>query len=181
MSRALVTDQISSATKCNCTGSGMSAMKASVLGVLPGDERGSALLEMAVVIPVLLTIGLGVFEFGNLYYKYHLIENAVRDAARFAASRGVAVCSAGTTQDEVIAIAKRTGQASGVWPATPNITVTCTAYNNKAAGYKYRGGDTIQSVKVSASVPYNSLGLLGFLRLTAPTLNASHEERVIGG
>lgn len=159
----------------------MSTKNAASLSVLPGDERGSALLEMAVVIPVLFSLGLGIFEFGNLYFKYHLIENAVRDAARFAAVRGKDVCTAGAVQNEVKAIAIRTGEASGVWPATPNITVSCTSYDNKAAGYAYRGGDIIRSVKVSASVPYKSLGFLGFFRLTEPTLNASHEERMTGG
>lgn len=153
---------------------------ASPLSIAQIDERGSALLEMTIVIPVLLALGLGVFEFGNIYYKYHLMVNAVRDAARFAASRTGDVCNTAALQNEIKAVAQRTGVASGVWTTGWAITVTCTAYDNKANGYKFRGGDTLNSVKVTATVPYQSLGFLGYLNLTAPTLSASHEERVIG-
>lgn len=146
----------------------------------PSDQRGAALLEVTFVIPVLLAIGLGVFEFGNVYYKYHLMENAVRDAARFAASKKGDVCSTQSLKDEVVAIAKRTGGDSKVWTTGWTIDVTCTSYNNKANGYKFRGGDTIKSVKVTATIPYQSLGFLGFFKLAAPTLLTSHEERVFG-
>ena len=49
------------------------------------DERGAAIIEMAVILPVLLAIGLGVIEFGNVIYSQHLIFNGVRDGARYAA------------------------------------------------------------------------------------------------
>lgn len=152
----------------------------STMTIAPSDQRGSALLEVAIVIPVLLSIGLGVFEFGNMYYKYHLMENAVRDAARFAASKKGDVCSTQSLKDEVSAIARRTGGDSKVWTTGWTITVSCTSYNNKANGYKFRGGDTVKSVKVTASIPYQQLGFLGFFKLGAPTLTTSHEERVFG-
>jgi Flp pilus assembly protein TadG len=148
--------------------------------LLQRDERGAAMIEMALVVPFLLTIGLGVFEFGNIYYKNHLMENAVRDAARFAASRVGDVCTDTALQDEAKEIAKANGQAGDIWTAGTSISVTCTTYNNKANNYKFRGGDAIKSVKVEASVPYESLGFLGFFNLAPPTLKVSHEERVIG-
>jgi Flp pilus assembly protein TadG len=148
--------------------------------LLRGDERGAALIEMALVVPFLLAIGLGVFEFGNMYYKNHLMENAVRDAARFAASRVGDVCTDTALQNEVKAIAQANGQAGDIWTTGTAIIVTCTSYDNKVNNYKFRGGDEIKSVKVEASVPYASLGFLGFFNLAPPTLTVSHEERVIG-
>jgi Flp pilus assembly protein TadG len=143
-------------------------------------ERGTVMLELAVVIPVLLTLGLGVLEFSNMFYKYHLMENAVRDAARFGASRVGSVCSDAALQNEIIAIAKRTGADSKLWVTGSKVEVACSSYDNKAAGFKYRGGNTINTISVTATVPYNSLGFLGFLRLAPPTLVAKQEERVIG-
>lgn len=145
------------------------------------DERGAALVEMTLVVPFLLVLGLGVFEFGNMYYKYHLLENAVRDAARFAASRVGDVCNTQSLKDEVIAIARKTGAANNIWTTGHTIEVTCKSYNNKANKYYYRGGDNINSIKVTATVPYTSLGFLGFLNLAPPTLKVSQEERALGG
>ena len=52
---------------------------------LHSDQRGTSTIELAIVLPVLFTIGLGMFEFGYLIYNYHLINVGVRDAARYAA------------------------------------------------------------------------------------------------
>lgn len=145
------------------------------------SERGAALVEMTLVVPFLLTLGLGVFEFGNIYYKYHLMQNAVRDAARFGASRVGDVCNTPSLKDEIKAIALRTGQNNGIWTSGYSIEVTCTTYNNKANKYPYRGGDNINSIKVTATVPYRSLGFLGFFNLAPPTLRVSQEERAQGG
>lgn len=153
--------------------------------LLDDDQRGAALIEMTMVIPLLLTIGLGVFEFGNIYYKYHLMENAVRDGGRYASSLVGNVCAnttAGSTlRQMVVDTVKKTGAANQVWTTGTTITVTCASYNNKANNYAYRGGDTINSVIVTAKVPYQSLGLLGFFNLVPPTLQVSHEERLLGG
>ena len=60
------------------------------------NQRGVATLELAVVLPVLLTMGLGALEFGNLIYQDHLVTNGVRDASRYLA--GLPYDSANTTQ-----------------------------------------------------------------------------------
>lgn len=142
------------------------------------DERGAVLLELSVVLPVLLLLGLGTLEFGNLFYQYHLMANAVRDAARYAASRNDDVCS-GAADADIIAVAKQTGSGQ-IWPTGTNITVSCTAGVANST-YYYRGKSVIKSVTVTATAPYVPLGFMGFLKLAAPTLTVSHQERVIGG
>lgn len=180
MSFALETEPASHVTSSSCIDEPAVMRYRALLKPLHAEDHGAAMIEMALVVPFLLTVGLGIFEFGNIYYKYHLMDNAVRDAARFAASRVGNVCSSTTLQNEVAAIALRTGQNNGIWTAGTVINVSCTAYNNKANSYKFRGGDSINSVKVEARVPYSSLGFLGFLNLAPPTLVVSHQERVIG-
>src|SRR5437660_5850935 len=49
------------------------------------NSEGSAFLEGAILLPVLLTLGLGVFEFSWLFYQQQLISTGVRDAARYIA------------------------------------------------------------------------------------------------
>lgn len=138
---------------------------------------------MTVVIPVLLTIGLGVLEFGNAIYAQHLIFNGVRDGARYAAGR-----SANCGCDADIQNIALTGVLSGGayrlawWNNVNQVTVTrTTTTNDDGSGNKlYRGGATIPEVTVTASVPYQSLGFLSFFGLNAPTLSVSHQERVFG-
>lgn len=167
------------------------------------DERGAALLEMSVVFPVLLTISLGVIEFGNAIYSQHAIFNGVRDAARYVAglpqvdSTGNSLVSANNTKAINIAVWGTTTNATSDtcasgstaamklsrrvswWCNASNVAVSYTNFNN--AGVKlYRGGAIIQTVTVTATVPYQQLGFLSYLGLIAPTLNVSHTERVYG-
>ncbi len=55
-------------------------------------ERGTALVEFAVVAVVLLTLILGVIDVGRALYAYDFVSDAARRGARFAMVRGTA-CS----------------------------------------------------------------------------------------
>lgn len=55
-------------------------------------ERGGALVEFAIIAPVLFMILIGSLEFGFLIYESHATDYAAKSAARFAAVRG-ANCS----------------------------------------------------------------------------------------
>ena len=48
------------------------------------SERGTALLEAAVILPVLLLISVGIFEFGRAYQTWQILTNAAREGARMA-------------------------------------------------------------------------------------------------
>jgi hypothetical protein len=47
-------------------------------------ERGSVLVEAALLLPLLMLVFMGIVEFGRLYYTKIGLENATREAARFA-------------------------------------------------------------------------------------------------
>src|SRR2546428_3890360 len=49
------------------------------------NDDGSALVEGAIVVPVLFALVFGVFEFSWLFYQQHLISTGIRDAARYIA------------------------------------------------------------------------------------------------
>lgn len=46
------------------------------------NRRGQSIVEMALLLPVLLMILLGILEFGRVYGAYMIISNAARDGAR---------------------------------------------------------------------------------------------------
>ncbi len=82
------------------------------------SERGAALLETAVTLPIVLMICVGIFEFGRAYQTWQVLTNAAREGARVAAVGG-------TTDHDVEAAvrsymaAERLGNA-GVAPIAVN-------------------------------------------------------------
>lgn len=49
---------------------------------LARDERGGAMVEFALVAPILFLVMLGIFEFGRAWHVYHTITDAAREGAR---------------------------------------------------------------------------------------------------
>jgi Flp pilus assembly protein TadG len=51
---------------------------------LRNDQRGAALIETAITIPIILLISVGIFEFGRAYQTWQVLTNAAREGARVA-------------------------------------------------------------------------------------------------
>ncbi|KAA2234947.1 TadE/TadG family type IV pilus assembly protein [Salinarimonas soli] len=158
---------------------------APLLRDLARHRDGVAATEAALVLPFLLFLGGGVLEFGVMQYRLQLVEAGVRDAARFLARTPDP--AAMEVQAKLLAVtgAVVPGGAPRVrdW-TTAQVTVTyrTTANARAATGLRpYRGGDTVDVVRVATSVPYAGIGFLTLIRLTGLTLGAVHEERVVGG
>jgi Flp pilus assembly protein TadG len=49
----------------------------------PKKQRGAALIELALIIPLLLLLTFVTTELGRAVYEYHVLVKAVRDAARY--------------------------------------------------------------------------------------------------
>jgi Flp pilus assembly protein TadG len=155
------------------------------------DVKGSALVEGALLIPVLFVLMYGVYDFSWFFYQQQLVSTGVRDAARYLA-RSPAFCDAASpdrvTQEDGaknLAVAGAIGGGPARVPGwTANmIAVTCTSVANPigADGLKmYRGGPFINIVTVSTRFAESSLGFFGLLRLSVPVISMSHSQRVIG-
>jgi Flp pilus assembly protein TadG len=52
------------------------------------NERGAALLEAAITVPIILLISVGIFEFGRAYQTWQVLTNAAREGARLAVIEG---------------------------------------------------------------------------------------------
>ena len=48
------------------------------------NERGQALLEAAMTLPLLLLVSVSIFEFGRAYQTWQVLTNAAREGARVA-------------------------------------------------------------------------------------------------
>ena len=114
----------------------------------PARKRrsGIAAIEMALLLPLLLTLVFGMIEYGSLFWRAQQVANAARNGAR----RGI---MAGATASNVTTAVDQTMLASGM--GTTNYTVVLTPANpaSLAAGGTF-------TVKVT--VPYVDIKLTGF-------------------
>ena len=164
------------------------------------DVRAAAAAEMALVLPLLLTIMFGSFELGNYFLDEHILVKAVRDGARFAARQdfsNYSTCS-GSPGGTVVANTRNvvmTGLLSSGTNRLPNwvnttisVTTNCTtsAGSTQLAGI-YKGNSNSSGtligapiVTVNATVPYTPvLRSFGFSGIGF-NLNASQQAAVMG-
>jgi Flp pilus assembly protein TadG len=144
-------------------------------------ESGAALVEGAIVLPIVIVLVGGVYEFGFFLYQQQMVTSGVRAAARYLALTSDPTDV--TTQSDARNLAV-TGAIGGGAPhiagwSPSDISIAVNSVDNSAG--TYAGGATIKLVTVSTSVVDPTLGFLGLLALKAPTITASHQERVVGG
>ena len=149
------------------------------------DGEGSALIEGAIIMPVLLILALGVFEFSWLIDQQHLISTGIHDAARYIARSAnptdLTIQNRAKNLATTGAIDGDTARVKG-W-TTRDVKITYASVNNPVGTNgltPFRGGAVIQSVTVSTTFTVPSLGFFGSLGLKPPALTVSHQERVIG-
>jgi Flp pilus assembly protein TadG len=62
----------------------------------PDAEKGSELVELAIVMPIFLILLMGIMDFGFLFQRYELIVNGAREGARAAAAGALSDVNAET-------------------------------------------------------------------------------------
>jgi len=115
-------------------------------------ERGAALLEAAVTIPLILMISVGIFEFGRAYQTQQVLTNAAREGAR------LAVINGSTDTDVVTRV--RNYMTAGSLPNAGTATVTI---NRTVA---LTGNDTAS--RITINYPFQFMVLNPVVRLVTP-------------
>lgn len=122
-------------------------------------QEGTAAVEFAIVLPILLLLSLGVLDMGHMFYIDHLITNASREGARYA-GKFVDSATPAPTSAQVSNYIKTTLNYNAF--NLNNLTVTTT----------YAGAvpNRIATVTVTAQKQWWVLG--GLLGLATKTLTA---------
>ena len=131
------------------------------------SERGAAIVELAIVLPLLLVMLAGMVEFGLLFYNKQVITNASREGAR----AGIAQ----TTTDDIKTIVEDYCESRLItFTVSPDVDTTVTGEN----------GTYFSDLSVTVEYVYTFLlpGLIGFsetLTLKAQTvMKMMREEEV---
>ncbi|QGU00113.1 hypothetical protein SYNTR_1519 [Candidatus Syntrophocurvum alkaliphilum] len=122
-------------------------------------EEGQALVEMALVIPILLLFFMGIFEFGRIFGSLMVINNLARDGVRHG------VVGNNDTQIEELIYENIT------WLDEENVTITITPT------YSQRSKGEALEVNVDYTVPIIMPFISGVLPNPFP-LSANYTMRV---
>jgi Flp pilus assembly protein TadG len=93
--------------------------------VVNGRERGQALVEFALMVPLLLLLTLYAVNFGGLFYSWITVANAVRSAGQYAAMGLSSIGPAGppplATMSQITTLIQN--ETASLPGSTPTITV----------------------------------------------------------
>src|SRR5688500_6232012 len=126
-----------------------------------GNRSGQAAVELALVLPVILILVVGIIEFGRAYH----VKQVVTDAAREGARRAV-VQDPHITQDSVDAAIRLAVGRAGVLPAD----LTFSFDRNPPPSGHWREKGFMQTVAVNAKYRFRFFGPLVKMAAGAETI-----------
>jgi hypothetical protein len=120
------------------------------------SERGAALLEAAITLPLLLLVAVGIFEFGRAYQTWQILTNAAREGARIAVLPDP---TPGVAEDRVLGYMQ-----DGQLPEAGNAAINV----NRSASIEV-SGRTVSASLVSIDYPFSFIVLGPVARLVSPS------------
>jgi Flp pilus assembly protein TadG len=118
-------------------------------------ERGSAMVETAICIPLLLVLMVGIFEVGRAYETWQVLTNAAREGAR------VAVLPSGSAADTTALVRQYMSNGQLTKSATASVVI------NEGASIDVNGTPVSASM-VTVDYPFEFIMLQPIVRLVAP-------------
>ncbi|MGA2619756.1 MAG: TadE/TadG family type IV pilus assembly protein [Thermoguttaceae bacterium] len=128
------------------------------------DRRGLAVVEMAIAMPVLVYVVMGVWEVGRILDVQVMLNNAAGAGARQAAT--------GTfTNAQVVTVVTNYLNCAGL--NTANLTVTVSDVTSPSTDVSVASPN--DQIQVEATIPYSdvSWGVSGFFATSSTTLTGS--------
>jgi Flp pilus assembly protein TadG len=119
---------------------------------LKKNERGAALLETAITLPIILLVCVGIFDFGRAYETWQVLTNAAREGARLAVIQG-------STDADIRTRVKNYASAGGITVPDGEIAI-----NRNTA---LTGTDTASQIQINHL--YKFMVLNPVIRLIAPS------------
>ena len=120
------------------------------------SERGAALVEAAITIPLLLFVAIAILEFGRAYQTWPVVTTAAREGARLA----VLPSSSATVVRQRVQDYMQAGQLSRWSSASVAVNSAATMTVN---------GTSVQASQVTITYPFSFVVLGPIARLVTPT------------
>jgi Flp pilus assembly protein TadG len=117
------------------------------------NQKGAALLEAAITVPIILLISVGIFEFGRAYQTWQVLTNAAREGARIAVLETTTDAEIRTRVNDYLKGGGLKAVSDGNIPISRNVTLTASS--------------TASTVEID--YPFEFMVLNPVVRLIAPT------------
>jgi hypothetical protein len=132
-------------------------------------QQGQAMVEFALILPILLVIILGVFDFGGAYNTKNDLNFLANQAARYAEVNSCAPCGSGS--DPIATYVKTTADTNYL---KDNVSICFSLPPGSS-------GDVGDPLQVKASAPFNWLGFFSNAGLPtgSTTLSSTVTVRIL--
>ena len=141
-------------------------MKRRHLNSAKETRRGTALVEMALVLPIFMLVTLGIIEFGRAMMIGQLVTNAAREGAR------LGIIDGSTNADVTNSIQQFLLESANIQAADLNISITVTpADGNPDPGNEVGTARPRDLVSVYVAVPFDKVSYISGNYLSGKTLS----------
>lgn len=118
----------------------------------PQDRRGTALVEMALVLPIFFAVVLGIVEFGRAMMVSQLVTNAAREGAR------IAVLDDSSNAEVTQFIKDFLEDSINASPDDVTVTITVTAApGNPNPGNEVGNAEQRDQCTIRVEIPFNKV------------------------
>lgn len=133
------------------------------------NQKGAALVELALVLPLLLVMTFVVTEFGRALYQYNTITKGVRDAVRYlttqtpnsgsavTAARNLVVYGTTTAGSTPLARGLTTAMVNASWPAPTGTNPPIATVTVSVSGYAFQSIFATAFGLPFGTVPYSTI------------------------
>lgn len=112
-------------------------------------QRGVAMVELAIILPLLLAICFAITEFGRAIYTYNTLAKSVRDAARYLSMQATKDTTAWNTAKNLVVFGNPAGNGSPLVPGLNASKVAICDASNCAANLNQGSNPVINTVTVT--------------------------------
>ncbi len=119
--------------------------------------RGQAMTEFALLLPIMLMLVLGIFEFGRAFYYYSALANAAREGARYGLTHAT---DTNGIKSAVVS------NAIGVGIGPDDVTVQCVSAC--VVGAQIRVSTTYMFTSVAPLIPSFTMLRTASMRIESP-------------
>ncbi len=149
------------------------------------DQRGAALVEFAISLPLILLLFASVIEGGRMVWAYQAASSGVRDAVRYLARVAPRdICTSGGSVDgyavALKSIVERDHADASFFPTgmsvntvTPSLTCVTGTYRNGAAIAQV-------SANITINMPFSSVFTFAGQNLAVVTATITDQSRIYG-
>ena len=102
------------------------------------NQRGAALIETAITIPLVLLVSVSIFEFGRAYQTWQVLTNAAREGARIAVLEAYTDADVTTTVRNYLTSGRLTNASTASITVVRNVPFGATTASRVTVNYPFQ-------------------------------------------